>query len=344
MHRDVPPHGARTLTMPATHRRPAVLWGAIAIAIAVLGIASLAIGAVSLAPADAFRALAGQGDALAITIVRDLRLPRVVLAILVGCALGSSGAALQGTLRNALAEPYLLGVSGGAAFGAVVAMTLGVSNDGLIPLAAFSGALGAVLLVLSLARAAGGSRDSRTLLMAGVVIGAFANAAILVMLADQSPARVRSALFWMAGSLADASWAQNAWLVAYVAIGVGLLVAWGRQLDVLSLGEESAAALGVDVGTATRNVFFVSALLAAASVSAAGLIGFVGLVVPNIVRAFGVVRHRSVIISAALTGAALMLLADLLARTVRAPTELPIGAITALVGVPVFLARLRRIR
>ena len=321
-----------------------VLWIGTAIALVSLVIASLAIGAVSVSPAAVLQALVGDGDALAITIVRDLRLPRVVMGILVGAALGSSGAALQGTLRNPLAEPYLLGVSGGAAVGAVVAMTMGVTGAATLPLTAFAGAMAAVLLVLALARAAGGARDPRTLLMAGVIIGAFANAMILIVLADQSPDKVRGAMWWMAGSLGDASWLRAGWLCAYVVIGVALLVTRGRLLDILALGDESAAALGADVARATRQVFLISALLAAASVAAAGLIGFVGLVVPNIVRAFGVVRHRALIAGAALGGAVLMLLADLIARTVRAPLELPLGAITALIGVPVFLLRLRRLR
>ena len=330
--------------MSSPHRRPAALWSIIGIGLFVLVIASLAIGAVPLAPSAVLEALAGRGDDVAVTIVRDLRLPRVALALLVGCTLGSSGAALQGTLRNALAEPYLLGVSGGAAVGAVVAMTLGVTSVALLPLLAFLGAIVAVLIVLGLAAAAGGSRDPRTLLMAGVIIGAFANAAILVLLADASPERVRGALWWMAGSLGDASWQRVRWLLVYAIIGVALLVTRGRLLDVLALGDESAAALGADVGRATRQVFLICALLAAASVAAAGLVGFVGLVVPNIARAFGVVRHRALIATSAIGGATLVVLADLLARTVRAPLELPLGAITALIGVPVFLFRLCRIR
>ena len=330
--------------MASPHRRPAVLWAITGIALLVLVIASLAIGAVPLAPSAVLEALAGRGDDVAVTIVRDLRLPRVALALLVGCTLGSSGAALQGALRNALAEPYLLGVSGGAAVGAVVAMTLGVTSVALLPLLAFLGAIVAVLIVLGLAAATGGSRDPRTLLMAGVIIGAFANAAILVLLADASPERVRGALWWMAGSLGDASWQRVLWLLIYAIIGVALLVTRGRLLDVLALGDESAAALGADVGRATRQVFLICALLAAASVAAAGLVGFVGLVVPNIARAFGVVRHRALIATAAIGGATLVVLADLLARTVRAPVELPLGAITALIGVPAFLFRLRRIQ
>ena len=330
--------------MAAPHRRPAVLWSVTAVALLALVVASLAIGAVSLAPADVVRALFGRGDDVATTIVRGLRLPRVVLAMLVGCALGSSGAALQGTLRNRLAEPYLLGVSGGAAVGAVVALLLGITSTAVVPLIAFAGAIAAVLVVLALAGAAGGARDPRTLLMAGVIIGAFANAIILVLLADAPPENVRSAFWWMAGSVADASWASVLWLLVYVVVGVVLLVTRGRLLDVLALGDESAAALGADVGRATRQIFLISALLAAASVAAAGLVGFVGLVVPNIARAFGVVRHRSLILSSAAAGATLVVLSDLLARTVRAPVELPLGAITALIGVPVFLARLRRTR
>lgn len=330
--------------MTSPFRRPAVLWLCIVIALTILVVASLGVGSVSLAPGDVARALAGRGDEVAITIVRELRLPRVALALLVGCALGSSGAALQGTLRNALAEPYLLGVSGGAAGGAVIAMIAGAGDAGVTALAAFVGAVVAVVLVLALARAAGGARDARTLLMAGVVIGAFSNAVILILLTDASPERVRGALWWIAGSVSDASWPRVLWLLAYLVVGMALLVGRGRLLDVLAIGDESAAALGVNVGRATQQIFVICALLAAASVAAAGLVGFVGLVVPNIARAFGVVRHRSLILTSALTGAALVVFADLIARTVRAPLELPLGAITALVGVPVFLLRLRRIR
>ena len=327
-----------------TQRRPVLLWTITGIALSVLIVASLGIGAVRLAPAAVLQALAGAGDAVAVTIVRDLRLPRVALALLVGCALGGSGAALQGALRNPLAEPYLLGVSGGAAVGAVLALTFGVVNPALLPLLAFAGAIAAVLTVLSLAAAAGAARDPRTLLMAGVIIGALANAVILILLADVSGERVRSALFWMAGSLSDASWPRVLWLLAYTAVGVALLLVRGRVLDVLALGEESAAALGADVGRATRQIFLISALLAAATVASAGLIGFVGLVVPNIARVFGVTRHRPLILFSAVGGATLVVLADLIARTVRAPIELPLGAITALIGVPVFLMRLRRLR
>ncbi len=309
--------------------------------VCLLGVAG---GAVPLPPGAVLGALVGRGDPAAVAIVRDLRLPRVALAALVGAALGGSGAALQGVLRNALAEPYLLGVSGGAAVGAVVAVALGVSAPAVVPLAAFAGAVGAAGLVLAVARAGGSASDVRLLLTAGVVVGAFANAVVMVALADAPADRVRGALWWMMGSVAGASWAQVAWLAAYGAAALAALVAWGRDVDALALGEEPAAALGVDVGRAVLRVFLAASLLAAASVAAAGLVGFVGLVVPHLARAAGARAHRALIPAAALAGAALVVAADLAARTARAPVELPLGAVTALVGVPFLLRRLWTVR
>lgn len=313
-------------------------------ALATLGVLAVGVGAVSLAPGAVVRAVAGIGDPTTVAIVRELRLPRVVLAALVGAALGASGAALQGVLRNALAEPYLLGVSGGAAVGAVTAFVVGVTLPALVPLAAFAGAVAAAVLVLGVARAVGGALDVRLLVMAGVVVGAFANAAVLVVIAGQPPELVRDALFWMVGSVAGAQWPTVAWLGVYVALGLAALVAWARDLDALALGEEAAAALGVAPERAARRVFLAGSLLAAATVSAAGLVGFVGLVVPHLARAAGARAHRPLVLLAACIGAALVVGADLVARTVRAPLELPLGAVTAIVGVPFFLYRLWRSR
>ena len=287
-------------------------------------------------------ALAGQGDPAVVAIVRDIRLPRVVLAALVGAALGMSGAAMQGTLRNGLAEPYLLGVSGGAAVGAVVAVGLRWSAAVGVPLAAFAGAAAAAVLVLTLARVAGGRADVRLLLMAGVVVGAFANAAIMVAYAVSPPETVRGALWWMMGSVDNGDWSRVGWLAAYVVVGGGAIVMVARQIDVLALGDEAAAALGVNVERASRYAYLAAALLAAATVAAAGLVGFVGLVVPHMVRAAGARRHRPLVVGAAVVGAALVIAADVLARTVRPPAELPLGAVTALLGVPFFLIQLRR--
>jgi iron complex transport system permease protein len=322
--------------------RPGWLWLGVLTTIVGVGSVALTVGAVPLPLSDVLAALAGRGDPMAVEVVRNLRLPRVLLAAVVGLALGTSGAALQGMLRNALAEPYLLGVSGGAAVGAVTAIVAGVGGNVLLPLMAFAGAAVAVITVLLLARSAGGAGDARTLLLAGVVVGAFANAVIVILLADAPADRVRNVTWWMMGSVADASWSGVGWLVLYVVPTVAVLVALGRALDVLALGEESASGLGTDVRRTSLQVFLLAALLAAASVSAAGLVGFVGLVVPNIVRAAGVTRHRAALPAAGAAGAALLLAADLLARTVRAPVELPLGAITAIIGVPLFLTRLWR--
>jgi iron complex transport system permease protein len=321
-------------------------WYWLVIVAALFGVAMIAVtrGAVSVSIVAVLDALRGRGDPTVIAIVRDLRLPRVILGALVGAGLGASGAALQGALRNPLAEPYLLGVSGGAAVGAVIVFALGVASDAMITLAAFGGGVAAVFLALAVARVSGQSAraDVRTLLIAGVIVGAFANAAIMVALASAEPNTVRGALWWMMGSAADATWQRVAWLAASILVAGGALIYWAREIDVLSLGGETAASLGVDSERAGRRTFLLAALLAAATVAAAGLIGFVGLVVPHIARRLGLRAHRPLIVAAALVGATLVVAADLAARTVAAPTELPLGAITALLGVPFFLLQLRR--
>lgn len=317
-------------------------WVLLLATLAVACIAGLVIGPVPIGVGDVMRALTGSGDAQTVAIVRDLRLTRVCLAMITGAGLGMSGAALQGTLRNALAEPYLLGVSGGAAVGAVLAVVAGLTSAVALPVAAFTGAAAAVALVLVIARVASGRADPRVLLMAGVVVGAFANAAIMVLLAGAGEGTVRNALWWMMGSVAGAEWASIRWLALYAMFAGTLLVAVARDIDLLALGEDAAAGLGVQVSSATRRVFLLSALLAAVTVAGAGLVGFVGLVVPALARAFGVRRARELLVASAVLGGALVVGADVVARTVRAPAELPLGAVTALVGVPFFLLRLRR--
>jgi iron complex transport system permease protein len=310
----------------------------------VLTLAAIAVGPVSLAPAELWRVLAGGGEPVSRAIVLDVRAPRVVLALLVGASLGLSGSALQGTLRNALAEPYLLGVSGGAAVGAVLGTSLGLSDPTMLSLAAFGGALAAVFLVMAIARASGMTADPRILLMAGVVVGAFANAAIMVLLATAPPEAARGALWWMMGSLGSAQWTDALRLgVVLIAAGAALLH-WAPDLDALALGPDAAAALGVAPERASRRFYLAASLLAAATVAAAGLVGFVGLVVPHIARALVGARHRAVLAVSALAGSALIVASDLAARTTRAPAELPLGAVTAMVGVPFFLSLLRRMR
>jgi iron complex transport system permease protein len=319
-----------------------LFWPLAIVTLVAMALAGVAVGSIPLSMRDVSLALAGRGAPGTIAIVRELRLPRVLLGAVVGAGLAMSGAALQGSLRNVLAEPYLLGVSGGAAVGAVLAVALGAGAPA-IPLAAFGGAILAVVVALAVARLAGGRSDPRLLLMAGVIVGAFANAVIMVVLANAPPNTVRGALWWMMGSLSGAAWAQVGWGVVYLVVpGVALLF-WGRDIDVLALGEEPAAGLGLEVDRASRRIFLASALLAAATVAAAGLVGFVGLAVPHLVRAAGIRRHRGILAGAALVGATLVIAADLVARTARPPAELPLGAVTALVGVPFFLVQLRRL-
>ena len=317
-------------------------WCALMLALFVAALLAIGIGTINIPPSALFDALRGSGSGLTETVVRTLRVPRVVLAMLVGAGLGMSGAALQGTMRNPLAEPYLLGVSGGAAVGAVVATMLGLGAV-LLPVAAFVGALVAVAAAFSVAHVAGGRGDARVLLMAGVVVGAFANAAIMVVLANAESNTIRDALWWMMGSVADATWPQIGIMGLYLLVGGGALVALGPRVDVLALGEEAAAGLGLDVDAAMRWIFVIASLVAAATVAAAGLVGFVGLVVPHIVRAGGARRHREVLVGSALVGATLVVVSDLLARMLRPPAELPVGAVTALIGVPFFLTKLRRL-
>ena len=321
---------------------PASRWTLLVAVLIVAAGLGVAIGSIHIPPSALWDAVRGVGDPTPIMVVRTLRLPRVVLAMLVGAGLGMSGASLQGTMRNPLAEPYLLGVSGGAAVGAVIAYSLGF-GPAMLPIAAFVGAIIAVVAAFFVSHAAGARGDPRLLLMSGVVVGAFANAAIMLILANAEPNTVRNALWWMMGSVGDTTWRQVGVLAVYVLAGGTALVAIGRQIDVLALGEDAAAGLGLDVDAAIRRVFLISALVAAATVAAAGLVGFVGLVVPHLVRAAGVRRHRPLLVGSALTGATLLVLADLLGRTLRPPAELPLGAVTALIGVPFFLLKLRRL-
>lgn len=317
-------------------------WLLLSLALAIALVAGVMVGTMPLSPSQLLGGLLGHGDPLAIAVVRTLRLPRVLLAALVGAGLGASGAALQGATRNKLAEPYLLGVSGGAAVGAVLATALHAPSL-VIPIAGFGGALAAVVLTLLVARASGGRGDARVVLMAGVVVGAFANSVIMVALANADAAAVRGALWWMMGSAADASWGQVGALAIFVSVGLFALLAMSRAIDVIALGDDTAAGLGVDVARVSIAVYVAGALLAAGTVSAAGLVGFVGLLVPHLMRLGGARTHRSIIGAAALGGAALVVYSDIIARVALPPAELPLGAVTALIGVPFFLFLLRRL-
>lgn len=305
---------------------------------------ALAVGPVSVPLAEVIAALRGQADPTAQTIVTGLRLPRVALAALVGGALAVTGAVFQALLRNPLAEPYVLGVSGGAAVGAVAAIVLGMTVTSVIvlPLFAFIGAVTAIGLVLAMAAGRGRGLDVRILLLAGVVVGAFFNAIILLIINFADVETFRAALMWMMGSFAGATVEGVLATAMYVVPTVLGLILFARPLNLLAVGEQSAFHLGVDVRRFKLTVYIVTSLVVGGCVAAAGAIGFVGLVVPHALRLVRGSDHRWLLPACALTGASFMVAADTVARTVVAPAELPVGVVTALIGVPVFLWLLLR--
>ena len=320
--------------------------GAVLVALLLAAIGgSLLVGSARLPAGEVLRALAGSGGGAAATIVRELRLPRALLAALVGAALALSGAALQALLQNPLADPYLLGVSGGAACGTLLGSLLGLSGAGILgraalPLAAFLGALAAVLLV-GLGASVGGRLDRGRLLLSGVVVNALASAVLLFLLSFGDSSRTQSFVFWMLGSLAGATGEAAGTLAVYALLGLAALLPLSGAFDALALGEETAFTLGVPVERVKRVAYLAASLLAAAAVSVSGIIGFVGLLVPHAARL--VARsHRSLLLLSCAGGALLLVLADTAARSLFAPAEISVGALTALLGAPAFLVLMRR--
>ncbi len=301
----------------------------------------LAAGAVSIPPGSILGALASP-DAPGAAIIRELRLPRVILAFLVGGALGVTGAALQALVRNPLADPYLLGISGGAGLGAVLAIALGVAGAWSLPLAAFAGGLASVILVYRLSAVAGRRLDPRVLVLAGVVVSAFTGALISAVLTLSSAEQLRNAFLWLVGSVSGASWETIAAFAAYAALPLFALFASARALDLLSLGEEPAQSLGLDAVRARRIVYLAASLLTAASVAVCGVVGFVGLVAPHALRGILGPGHRRLLPAVFFASGGFLVLADAVARTVVRPIELPVGVVTALVGVPIFSLLLRK--
>jgi iron complex transport system permease protein len=266
----------------------------------------------------------------------------VALAFLVGGSLGISGAALQAMIRNPLAEPYLLGLSSGAGLGAVIAITSRAAGPWAVPLAAFIGALAAVALVYRLSLVSGRRLDPHVLLLSGVVVGAFAGALMSAIMVLSDAPGVRNAFLWLLGGFGGASWRALAVFSAYAALPLVALFIHARSLDLIALGDEAAHHLGADVDRIRRLVYLCTALLTAASVATCGIVGFVGLVVPHAVRTTFRPLHRTVLPLVFVTGGCFLVLADVVSRTVVRPLELPVGVVTALIGVPVFALLLRR--
>ena len=306
---------------------------------AVLSVLALALVAVVLASL-----FVGSAEHATREIVLGIRLPRALLAALVGAGLATAGALLQALLQNPLADPYVLGISGGAALGGVAALAFGGSvwlGPAAVPLVAFGGALAASLLLYAIA-AAGGRAPAHSLLLTGVVFNAFASSLIVFATSATDLARVAGVFLWLIGSI---RWVEPGLLIAVAvlfAAGLAIGMRHAYALNLIAQGDETAAHLGVDVPSVRRWVLAGTALMIGASVSVSGLIGFVGLIVPHLLRLAVGSDHRLLVPGSALAGAAFLVTADSLARVVLAPTELPVGALTALLGGPLFLVLLRR--
>ena len=327
------------MTFAATRRRALFVLALLAVAAAASLLLSLAVGSLALTPGEVWAALFGADENMAREVVRGLRLPRALAAFACGGLLALAGALMQVLLRNPLADPYVLGISGGAAVGALGAMLLGVSAGFGLEAAAFVGALAAMWLVFGLARGDGSWTQTR-LLLTGVIVAAGCGSAVALMLSLAPDQQLRGMLFWLMG---DASQAGNPIFVLLILLA-GLLLAlfFARELNLLTRGPLLAATLGANVGRLRLVLYFLASLLTAAAVTSVGSVGFVGLVVPHLVRLALGNDQRLLLPAATLAGGALLTLADTLARSVIAPQQLPVGVLTALIGVPVFLFLLAR--
>ena len=314
-----------------------VLIGALVLSVLSVLLA-LRAGSIGTEWSDVFRALGGQRDDTLAAVVRELRLPRALAAFASGGLLALAGALMQLLLRNPLADPYVLGVSGGAAVGALSAIFLGWAAW-TVDVLAFAGALSAMLLVFGLARGDGSWTQSR-LLLTGVIVAAGCGAVVVFMLVMTTDTRVQSMLFWLTG---DVSGASRPWPALMVLVA-GLFLVWpfARDLNVLARGELGARALGVSTRALRTGIYVLASLLTAVAVTLVGLVGFVGLIVPHLVRLLIGNDQRVLLPAAVLAGGTLMTLADTAARTMVAPIQLPVGVLTAMIGVPVFLFLLIR--
>ena len=277
-------------------------------------------------------------------IVWSLRLPRVLLGLLIGASLALAGSTFQGLLRNPLADPFTIGVSSGAATGATIAIFLnrlsGLHFPHMIPLFAFTGALMAIFFVYNLAKI-GGQIPVATLLLAGVVVSSFLSAVISLLMVFAGE-NMQGIFFWLSGGLMMRSWTEIGFVMPYLLLGFCLLFAYARELNILLLGEEAALHLGVRVDFTKKLLLVTASLLTAAAVSVSGMIGFVGLIIPHAVRMLSGPDHRVLLPASALVGGIFMVWADVAARTVMAPQEIPVGIITAFIGAPFFIYLLRK--
>jgi iron complex transport system permease protein len=314
-----------------------------------LAVGPVAIGVGEIVASAAARlpiGVGGEMDATEEAIVWQIRFPRVVLAALVGAALAVSGAAYQGVFRNPLADPYLLGVAAGAGFAATVMIAYGptgATRGSLLPVAAFGGGIAAVVVAYAVGRSVGRVRDTATLVLAGVAVAAFL-AAAQTFIQQRSAESLNEIFAWLLGGLVTSGWREVMMIAPYVAVSTGVLLLHRRVIDVLAVGDEEARTLGLDVRRARLLIIGAATLATSAAVAVSGLVGFVGIVVPHLIRRLFAATYRVVIPLSVAGGAAFLVFADTVARTVLAPAELPIGVVTAFVGAPFFVFVLRRTR
>lgn len=332
------------MAAPAWRHKRGLLNAALLLCCAIAAALSILIGPASLSLARMAGAIAGHDDWVARTILFQLRLPRAVLALAVGAMLGAAGAALQGYLRNPLAEPSVLGASNAAALGAVIALYFGLTafSPLVLPLCAILGALIALSLLFVLA---GHSESPLTLILAGIAVATLAGAGIsLALNLSSNPFAGMEIMNWLLGSLEDRSFTHIWVALPCIAIGLCLLLWDGRALDALTLGEDGARALGVDLRRTRLRLLLGVAIGVGGAVAVSGAIGFVGLIVPHLVRPLTDRSPAAVLVPSAIAGAALLTFADVLVRVIPATNELKLGVVTAFVGVPVFLLYLMRER
>ena len=333
------------MSLFATGGRRATGLIAVAASVFVAGAIAAGVGSSHLSLHDVLAALTGGGDAATRGIVIDFRLARVLLAACVGAALASAGASYQAVLRNSLADPFILGVSGGAALGAVIFIAIapssGLGDSIARPIAAFLGAVLTLVVLFGLARFQGRT-ETTALLLTGVVLNALDSAIIQFFVSAGDPARFQGTLSYLMGAMNAPSWRTLAIVAGLTGVGLAVLLTQAHTMNLLSLGDEEAAQLGVPVDRATWTIVLAASLVTAAAVAFTGIIGFVGLIVPHAMRALFGPDHRILIPASALAGAATLMLADAAARTFLAPAELPVGVVTALVGGPFFLTLLMK--
>jgi len=305
---------------------------------------SLAIGSVFISPKELWQVITGNGSEISTSILWKIRLPRTVLVALTGMALGGSGATYQGLFRNPLADPFLIGIASGAGLGAVIAMSIEwpYSFWGLmaIPMAAFIAALITVFIVYSLARV-GQTIPTTNLILAGVAFSSFATS-LTSFLMIRSTSEVRRALGWLLGGATQNNWNAILAMLPYLLIGLGVLLFSGHALNLLQFGDEQAQQLGLNVTRAKRILLIASSLTTAAAVAFSGIIGFIGLIVPHLIRLWFGPDYKRLLPLSILGGGTALLASDIIARILIAPQEIPVGIITALAGAPFFLWILRR--